>query len=499
MADPDSVTLVVEPTTESVGTPHPALPPTGAGETASPTESVRTPHPAFPPTGAGETANSNAWLWVWTLTLVGLVLRLFYEIKIHPVEGSLYSDMGGNLSAARWLAAPHHVWSRGDTIKPPGMGLVGAYLLHLSPLRAVKLWGVLQAILSAATLPLIFVGLRRFLGERAALLGTALMTFHFVVAAFVGFLMAETYLVFFLALSFALLVPNRPFMTLLSGVALGLGCVFKAQPTTLVPFWCAALWLGGDGVLQWRPGAWKLLFGASTRARLSAVALAFGMALLVVPESIWASKLVGHPVFLSAYGGQNVYVGHCHVRLLTCDGGPDGYFTSGVPKVYQRNEPWPDVTFHVPVFDSAFYSREGMKCFKESIGGAILWSAEQLVDVFAGWPGSTIAPWPDSWFPVLGGFSANSASNLILSYFYFPLAVLGFWLQRRRAGAWIVFIAPLAAVWAVALMFSGDPRYRLPYDFFILGMAAVAILRIYDRLRHIRLRIAVMDDAPPHP
>jgi len=439
------------------------------------------------------------WRWVWLLTLVGLALRLIYEVKIHPVDQSLYSDMQGNLSAARSMAAPHHLWNKWDTLKPPGMGIVGALLLHLSPTRAVKIWGILQAFVSAGTLPLVFVGLRRFLGSRAALLGTALMTFHFVVAAFVGFLMAETYLVFFLALSLALLVPARPLLTLLSGLALGVGCIFKAQPTTLVPFWCLALWLGGNGAVSFRPRGWRWILGAGTRARLSAVTLLLGIAVLLVPESVWASRLIGHPVFLSSYGGQNVYVGHCHVRLLACDGGPEGTFYSGVPKVYQRNEPWPDVTFHVAVFDSAFYSKEGMKCFRVSLGGALLWTVEQLADVFAGWPGSTISPWPDSWFAVMGGFSPNWLSNVLMSYVLFPLAVWGFWLERRKAGAWIVFAAPLAAVWAVAIMFSGDPRYRLPFDFFFLGSAAVALLHLYDRLDGVLLRIALTDPPAPPP
>ena len=405
--------------------------------------------------------------------------------------------MLGNLNAARSVAAPHHIWNKWDTNKPPGMGLVGGYLLQHWPKSAVKLWGLAQAFLSAATLPLIFVGLRRFLGSRAALLGMALMTFHFVVAAYVGFLMAETYLVFFLALSLALLVPNRPALAFLSGLAIGVGCIFKAQPTTLIPFWCLALWFGGNGRIPFERWNWRWIFGASNRARLSGLALLFGLGVVVVPESVWASRLIGHPVFLSAYGGQNVYVGHCHVKLLTCDGGPDGNFTSGVPKVYQRNEPWPDVTFHVPVFESAFYSNEGMKCFKASLGGAIVWSAQQLADVFAGWPGSTIAPWPDTWFSFWGGFSPNSLSNLIFSYLLFPLAVWGFWLERRRGGAWVVFMAPLGAVWSVAIMFSGDPRYRLPYDFFFLGLTAVALLHLYDRLRRLRVKLVVNEAAPP--
>ncbi len=40
-------------------------------------------------------------------------------------------------------------------------------------------------------------------------------------------------------------------------------------------------------------------------------------------------------------------------------GGPGDYFTAGVPKVYERNEPWPDVTFNVSVFDQDLASARG--------------------------------------------------------------------------------------------------------------------------------------------
>jgi 4-amino-4-deoxy-L-arabinose transferase-like glycosyltransferase len=441
-------------------------------------EAVAAPIPApdLPVIGAprAEFFDRTAWLWVLAATGVAAALRLGYVLRVHPPSHYLYSDMEGFLNQARAFAQPHHVMGLWDTVKPRAMGLTGALMIRLFPLHSVDAWGVTQALLSAATLPLVYLGVRRCLGTRPALIATGLTGLHFLFISFTGFLMAETYVTFLMALSLALLVPERPLSSLGAGIALGLATCFKAQAFVLLPLWAILLW----GV------------GHSSRRRLlkfSAVALAAGTLLVVVPESVVISRVAGHPTFLSTYGGQNVYVGHCHVKLLTCDGGPLGVFYSGVPKVYQRNEPWPDVTFPVSVFDSGFYVREGLACFTQSFGFAAGWLIQQLADVFAGWPSSTIDPWPES---ATGFWIWNRVANLAVAYCFAPLAFVGLWLGRRRLGTWLAFGMPMASVLAIAVVFSGDPRYREPFDFFIFGAAGLAIEIGLARVKERRARSA---------
>jgi hypothetical protein len=284
-----------------------------------------------------------------------------------------------------------------------------------------------------------------------------------------------------MALSLALLIPERPPASLGAGIALGLATCFKAQAFVLLPLWAVLLWLVGRATGR----------GGMQR---SALALAFGTLLVVVPESVVISRVAGHPTFLSTYGGQNVYVGHCHVKLLTCDGGPLGVFYSGVPKVYQRNEPWPDVTFPVSVFDSGFYVREGLACFTQSFQFAAVWLIQQLGDVFAGWPSSTIDPWPESGTSF---WRWNRGANLAVAYFFAPLAFVGLWLGRRRLGTWLGFGMPILSVLGIALVFSGDPRYREPFDFFIFGGAGLAIEAGLERLKERRARPVDASPLPP--
>jgi Dolichyl-phosphate-mannose-protein mannosyltransferase len=446
--------------------PAPGVDPNAAGTP----EVVADAAPAPPP--PADATDRIAWLWVLAATLVGLALRLWFVVRLHPPAQYVYSDMEGFLNQARTFAERHHQMGLWDTVKPRAMGLTGALMIRLFPLHSVDAWGVAQALIGAATIPLVYVGVRRCLGTAPALWATGLTSIHFLFISFSGFLMAETYVTFLLALSLALLVPERPLAALGSGVALGLATCFKAQAFVLWPLWAILLWWVGRSTRS-RPMQW------------SALALGVGTLLVVVPESIVISRVAGHPVFLSTYGGQNVYVGHCHVKLLTCDGGPLGVFYSGVPKVYQRNEPWPDVTFPVSVFDSGFYVREGLACFTQSFSFAATWLIQQLGDVFAGWPGSTIDPWPESGTSFRGW---NRGANLAVAYLFAPLAFIGLWLGRRRLGTWLGFGMPILSVLAIALVFSGDPRYREPFDFFFFGSAGLAIEAVLARLRERRAR-----------
>jgi hypothetical protein len=437
-------------------------------------------------------AVSRDWRIVIALTVLGLLIRLVYGMWLHPIGQNLYSDMQGHYSNALTFADPHHVANKWDIVKPRAMGMVGSFILRHFGTKAsgLQIWGLLQILLSSACIPLGFIGVRRCFGRKAALLAAAFLAVDYLAISFSGFLMVETYLAFFLTLALALLDPERPLLSLLAGVALGLGAWFKPQGALLLPFWALTMWIFGAPKLAAGTGWLRRVLATAlgpTRRRLSAIALGVGVLTIIVPESIAISRLNHKLTLVSAYGGQNFYIGHCHVKLMNMDGGSLGWFSAGVPKVYQRNEPWPDVTFHASVFDNDVYMREGMKCFTQSFGFAVTWILWQLVDTFAGPPWSTIDTWP-----VPGGpLSGNRLFQLIIAYIYAPLAFWALWRGRRTLGAWIGFGGPMAALWTLAVMFSGDPRYRTPFDIFIVAGGSAGLLMLADKLRGFLPRIHV--------
>jgi len=440
-------------------------------EAAVAAEPTAAANPA-PPVPVAPSHPDLRFVLIWTA--VAFAIRAIWALWLHPIFANLSSDMGFSFGSAVAFANPRHVFDKWDVVKPRAMGVVGALIFRQFGQGELgkQVWGLLQITLSTVTLPLAFLGTRRFFGRRSARIALVILALDALSISFASFLMVETYAMFCLALAFALLAPERPLLSFLSGVALGLAGLFKPQVLPVTAFWCLLLffWPGGPGrsFLGW----------LTAHRRISAVLLGAGVLAVVTPEAIAVSKLVGRPTLLSAYSGQNFYIGHCNVTLMTM-AGPDRVFSFGVPKVYERQEPWPDVTFHVSILDSAFYFHEGMKCWRQSFWGTVLWSIEQLADVFSGWPGSTIDP-----FPIPGGWgSLPRYFSIILEYLFVPLGLAGLWRRRRELGSWIGFGAPLGSIWALALIFSGDPRYREPFDIFLVAGASGGLAQIYDRWR----------------
>ena len=427
----------------------------------------------FPHLSAPEGRESqHAWKWLFWLSALGLAIRMVYDVWIHPVGSYLYSDMQGAYSAGQSFADLHHTFTRWDFVKPRAMGFTGGFILRHFKHDGLVKWGWLQAFLRSVTVPLTYVGTFRFFGLRPAIVTTSFMSVNPLAISFASFLMVETYSTFFLSLSFALLVPKRPLLCFLSGLALGGSVLFKPQGMPVCALWCLLLFFWPS------PGTFRRSFATwlFTPQRIAAVLLCLGTLTAVAREVVAVSKVIGKPTFLTPYSGQNFYIGHCNVKLMGMDGGKEGSFFAGVPKVYQRDEPWPDVTFHVPVFDSQFYMKEGMKCFRRSFPATLVWMARQLCDVFAGWPGSTIDPWP-----VPGGWGGLPRyPSVLLEYVLVPLGLWQLWRRRRDLGMWLAFAAPLGAIWGLAILFSGDPRYREPFDLFLIAGASPMLVWLWD-------------------
>jgi hypothetical protein len=410
------------------------------------------------------------WVPVALATLIGGAIRFWYALIYHPPAKYLYSDMQANVMRAYAIVDPHHVANPWDTFVPRGIVEICAWALKLFPDRSVE-----------ALTPLVYIGLRRCFGAKPARLATWLFALDYLTIGYTGYYLAENYLTFFMILSLALLRPEKPVSSFFSGLCLGLGSWFKAQAITLLPLWALALWWAGRRAKRDpHAGADDPTWPKSPPKRLSAILLCLGAMLWVVPESVLVSRIEGHPIFMSSNGGQNFYSGHCRVHLATCTGSW-GVYAGGLPKVYQRDEGWPDKNFKEPFYDSPFYLKEGIKC-SEQLGWAKygVWMLQQVADTFAGWPGSTIDVWPD-W--ATEQFAWARGTNLVISYLLYPLAFAGLWLSRRRFGSWLAFGLPILSVLGIAVLFLGDPRFRQPYDFLMFGSAALTLVAIWESQR----------------
>ena len=413
------------------------------------------------------------WRWVIGFTLAALAIRVYYVGWIHPVAKYIYSDMYGFYSEAVVWANPDHVADKWDAARPWTLGRLGGIIFQIFKSDGVPAWGYAQAVVSAAAVPLTAIGAHRFLGRKAAVIAAALLTVDPLAIAFSGYIMTETYLMTCFAFALAFLDPTRPLRCILAGVGLGLGALFKAQALPLAVAW------GAVCVLWPTPTAARGLVGwLRAPPRIAAALMAIGTAAVMAPQAISLSRILHKPTLFAPYGGQNFYLGHCGVKLLTLDGGKEGgMLLSLSAKAVELNAPWPDVTFHVSVFDSAFYVREGWKCVRRSFAHTLSWGAEQLFDVLAGVPGATLDPWPVR----MDQPHLARRTNFLVSYLLVPLALVGLWRRRRQIGGWLAIGCPLiGGVWGLALLFSGNPRYREPFDLFIIVGAAAGIVALLE-------------------
>jgi hypothetical protein len=125
------------------------------------------------------------------------------------------------------------------------------------------------------------------------------------------------------------------------------------------------------------------------------------------------------------------------------------------------------------VWDQGFFFRKGLECIREDgWSHARLWG-RGVLDLL--W---TSVIWPQANEQDLRG--PMRVTNVLYAILL-PLILLGTALivrDRRRAGlpsGELVLFLHLATVLVTAFVFFGDPRFRMPYDFFGLALLAAVL------------------------
>ena len=138
------------------------------------------------------------------------------------------------------------------------------------------------------------------------------------------------------------------------------------------------------------------------------------------------------------------------------------------------------MVINVGCYDSAAFYKMGWLCTKQMGWGLPRWALEQLANAFGGWPGHSVDAWPvDEDHPGAPlGHWFNIATAALT-----PLALYAWWRRRREASVWIVVGVPFAVIIGIALLFMGDPRYREPFDAFLLAGAAAGIVDLAGAVR----------------
>jgi len=210
-----------------------------------------------------------------------------------------------------------------------------------------------------------------------------------------------------------------------------------------------------------------------------AVVAGLGLLFPVVPVLAVNAAAAGHVVGFSENGGMNFFQGHCPANSITTGNRFAGIYALGSPVAIQ-NDRGIDYVFPThPAWDQSYFIREGIRCIKQDPVGQIGVIARNVADL-----GITSVPWPQSGDRGLRRFVRPA--NLIYSVVLPISLVTSFFLliqgppRRYREGEWIL-IATVLAVLPTAVIFYGDPRFRVPYDVFGLALTGSVISEWLDR------------------
>lgn len=367
--------------------------------------------------------------------------------------------------AARALAAGRgyiHLDGTPTAFWPPGYPLLLAAAYRVIG-DTVTVAQMLNVVLGAATVGLVYLIGRRTLGERPALVGACIVACFPSLIFFTGVTMSETAFTFLALLGVYLLLleasseregassarSGRSLRLLLaSGLILGFASLVRGQalllPIILIPFW-----LRSD--ISWLRIADKL------------VAVALGIGLIVAPWTIRNAIELDAPVLISTNAGVDFWMGH--------NEGASGSIapTSGDALVFSH----PELT---TVEREVRINSEG---FRKGLTYAVTHPAREMVLPFKKlfwlyYNDEEGLKWNEGHGgqPFLNSSLREGLLTLSNVYYFsvLSLVLLGvpLWFSLRQPGR--VLIISLIGYWTlVHLVFFGDPRFHAP----IMPLAAL--------------------------
>lgn len=242
----------------------------------------------------------NERWFIAILFVVALVIRLGYLLDVrgnpffeNPRLDALFHDVWAQSIAAGNI--------RGDAVffRAP----LYPYFLAL----VYKLFGhsyliirIVQHVLGAVVVVLVYLCCRRMFGRPAALFASLLVCFYAVVIYFEGELLIESFLTFLCTVWLLSFLRARERETspswFLSGIVYGFVCI--TRPTFLAAIIPLLACTTVAGRKEWR------------RTLLLAATFLLGMSLPIIPVAVRNYIVGGDPVLIASQGGINFYIGN---------------------------------------------------------------------------------------------------------------------------------------------------------------------------------------------
>src|SRR2546430_94734 len=420
--------------------------------------------------------------WEWdavarAFIILGAAIRAAWVLVLHSPLDHIYSDSKTYVDTAMHLAQLAQP-ERFDAFYPPGTRVLLAIpLVLVGPDRdGLTAGAVLWAVLSALTPYFMWRYVRLLLPRPAAALGAGLCALWPLHIAYAGFFTSETPGLAFLVLSLWIAERAVRGLSIRDGLLAGLA---GGMAAAIRPAFALNIVLAAFPLVR------------RVRVRVAPlIALAAGSALVLVLVVAHEALIVGRVVGVSENSGVTFYLGHCDIRRVTTGTPETLMYQFQTPVATQldrgKNAVFPDHQ----VWDQEFFYAQGMSC----IAADGLAHARVIVRHIYDMGLSTI-PWPPSNDEGLKQVvsSANVGYVLLLPFIVVATVrkIRRLWPLGAGRGE-LKLLGQLSLALATAIVYFGDPRFRVPFDVFGLALAASLIA---DRVAPSSLR----NDGPPDP
>lgn len=400
---------------------------------------------------------------------LSLALRLTWTLYVQPPEKAIYSDMVGYVDRAQDLV-------RGEQVDDPYLAVLAygahyyyAVLMEIFGTENYKAISVVNAVLSALTVLIVMVSARFcFRCIRVAYVVGLLCAIWYPMIVYTGFFSTELPYSFLLYLSILLsfwyLRTRRPtLVAVIAGVIYAVG--FAIRPQLMMTIVLFSLWVVVRRK-RLRAFRWRSL-----------AALLIPVVAVVVFSMYRYHHLTGRYALISGNGPVNRLFASSRYKRIVCN--MDQSDGTKRQRKFQppsaRNLGYTEIfSFEGYIGDAGILDAERKRYQSQLTCGekvGLMCRNVLLLAYFnTMWPERNHARrgWRKEVFEFWPG---------LVQYYVFPLAFVGFVVLLFRLNIYLeIFALHYITMLYTALMYIGEIRYRVPYDFILIALAAYAVV-----------------------
>lgn len=401
--------------------------------------------------------------FVWLVFLTALAVRLGYVLvypQVAPVYGDdrMYDEVGWNLTRGRGFVGGFAA-AVAQSPEAPEVGIGPTYPAFLAlvyrvaghDLRAVR---VVQAILSAGLVLILFAPARRAFGQPAARIAAVLVALYPPFVIYSGMLLTETLFAF--SLAFIVRVVSWAARSAaawpwgVAGLLAGVVVLLRQETLVVIAVFAAVVW--------WFRGR-----------RMVGRLVAFGL-ITVLTIGVWTVRnyvVFGEIILVSAHGGDILWISTRDWTEWHYDDLELKSLVQGLSYVEQNN----------------VLRREGLRNIVNDPLGYLALCFRRLphfwisshTSYLVGFTQPFLAYWEQG---ALGRLAVKLAL-LALNVALLTLAVWGIAVSFRAPSSWtetaVLFLVPVVVIALVHFFLFAAPRYQMPAMTFLLHFAAVPL------------------------